>query len=616
MKFKFKKNLPSGLKGSDLARAIRILEKRDRKKIVVVVILQIFMGFLDLVGVALIGVLGALSINGIQSRPPGDRVAYFLSVLNLENFSFQAQIGIFAVLATVILMIRTASSIFFARKVLFFLSSRGALISEKLLERLLSQSSIELQNRTSQSTVYAVTSGVTNITLGIIGTSINMIADASLLFVLSFGLFLVDTYVALGTLVTFSLIAFTLHMLLQKRAKRLGELQAELSIRSNEKLMEVLLTFRENLVRDRRGYYSKEIGKIRYELADVLAEASFMPNISKYVIEISVFVAALVLGATQFLLQDASHAIATLAIFLAAGTRIAPAVLRVQQGAIVIKGSIGSARETLDLFQELPEYNDSNQVDNSISQSHDGFEPKVEINLLNFRYKESSDFSITNLNLEILPGQVIAIVGPSGSGKTTLVDLILGAIKPNSGVIKISGKDPLLTIKQWPGAIGYVPQDVAVVNGSIRQNLGIGFDEGDVTDMQSIRALSQSSLTSLVDSSPLGLETQVGERGTQLSGGQRQRLGIARALLTNPSLLVLDEATSALDAQTELLISDSIQKLKGKVTLIMVAHRLSTVRNADQVLYMESGQVVARGTFDEVRSLVPNFDAQAELMGL
>ncbi|CAM8620174.1 MdlB ABC-type multidrug transport system, ATPase and permease components [Candidatus Planktophila versatilis] len=616
MKFKFNMNLLPGLKSSDLARAISILEKKDRKKIVLVVFLQIFMGFLDLVGVALIGVLGALSINGIQSRPPGDRVAFFLSALNLDNFSFQAQIGIFAVLATVILMIRTAFSIFFARKVLFFLSSRGALISEKLLERLLSQSAIELQNRTSQSTVYAVTSGVTNITLGIIGTSINMIADVSLLFVLSFGLFLVDTYVALGTLVTFSLIAFTLHMLLQKRAKRLGELQAELSIRSNEKLMEVLLTFRENLVRDRRGYYSKEIGKIRYELADVLAEASFMPNISKYVIEISVFVAALALGATQFLLQDASHAIATLAIFLAAGTRIAPAVLRVQQGAIVIKGSIGSARETLDLFQELPELNNLSQVNNLLPQSHLGFEPKIEIKSINFRYKESTGFSIANLNLEISPGQVIAIVGPSGSGKTTLIDLILGAIEPDSGSIKISGYDPLLTIKQWPGSIGYVPQDVAVVNGSIRQNLGIGFDAGDVSDEQSIRVLSQSSLTSLIDSSPLGLEAQVGERGTQLSGGQRQRLGIARALLTNPSLLVLDEATSSLDAQTELLISESIQKLKGKVTLIMVAHRLSTVRNADQVLYMDNGQVVARGTFEEVRSLVPNFDAQAELMGL
>lgn len=616
MKFKFNTNIAKKLKSSDFAHAIRILEDRDRKKIFLVVFIQIFMGLLDLVGVALIGVLGALSINGIQSRPPGERITNFLNLLNLENFSFQEQIGIFALLATIILMIRTAFSIFFARKVLFFLSSRGALISEKLLERLLSQSAIDLQNRTSQATVYAVTSGVTNITLGIIGTSINVIADASLLFVLSLGLFLVDTYVALGTLVTFSLIAYTLHILLQKRAKRLGERQAELSISSNEKLMEVLQTFRENLVRDRRGYYSKEIGKIRYELADVLAEASFMPNISKYVIEISVFVAALVLGATQFLLQDATHAIATLAIFLAAGTRIAPAVLRIQQGAIVIKGSIGSARETLELFRELPVFSDLGAVNNAISEAHNGFEPKIEIHSLSFKYKPGSEFSIANLNLEILPGQVIAIVGPSGSGKTTLIDLILGAIKPDSGEIKISGKDPLSTIRQWPGAIGYVPQDVAVVNGSIRQNLGIGFDAREVSNEQSMRVLNQSSLTSLIDSFPLGLETQVGERGSQLSGGQRQRLGIARALLTNPSLLVLDEATSALDSQTELLISESIQKLKGKVTLIMVAHRLSTVRTADQVLYMDNGQVIARGTFEEVRSLVPNFDAQAELMGL
>lgn len=616
MMFELKSRLKQIRKDSDFMRAINILEKRDKKKILLVVALQIFMGFLDLAGVALIGVIGALSVNGIQSRPPGDRVSYFLSAAHLEKFSLQIQIAVFAVVATVILLARTALSIIFARKVLFFLSSRGALISERLLERLLSQSAIELQSRTSQSTVYAVTSGVTNITMGIIGTSINMIADASILLILSLGLFIVDPIVALGTLFTFSLIGFTLHVLLQKRAKRLGECQAELSIRSNEKLMEVLLTFRENLVRDRRSYYSKEVGKIRYELADVLAEATFMPNISKYVIEISVFVAALCLGATQFILQDASRAIATLTIFMAAGTRIAPAVLRVQQGAIMIKGSIGSARETLALFETLPQYKIFGEISSSLPQSHPGFQPKIEISSLNFQYKDNAGFTITNLNLEISPGQIVAIVGPSGSGKTTLIDLILGAIQPDSGSIKISGYDPHSAIRLWPGAIGYVPQDVAIVNGTIRQNLGIGFDPREVSDEQSADALRQSSLTSLVDSSPQGIDAQVGERGAQLSGGQRQRLGIARALITNPSLLVLDEATSALDAQTELLISDSIQKLRGKVTMILVAHRLSTVRNADQVIYFDNGQVLARGTFEQVRSRVPNFDAQAQLMGL
>jgi ABC-type multidrug transport system fused ATPase/permease subunit len=174
----------------------------------------------------------------------------------------------------------------------------------------------------------------------------------------------------------------------------------------------------------------------------------------------------------------------------------------------------------------------------------------------------------------------------------------------------------LEAIAKWPGAISYVPQDVMVVNGSIRENVALGYPLEAARDELVNSALSIASLSDFVANLPEGLDTNLGERGGKISGGQRQRIGIARALFTKPKLLVLDEATSALDGDTEESISSDIQKLKGSTTVVLIAHRLSTVRDADLVLYMDKGEIVARGTFEEVRNAVPDFDRQAKLMGL
>jgi ABC-type bacteriocin/lantibiotic exporter with double-glycine peptidase domain len=192
----------------------------------------------------------------------------------------------------------------------------------------------------------------------------------------------------------------------------------------------------------------------------------------------------------------------------------------------------------------------------------------------------------------------------------------LGVLKPDHGEVIISSVSAIDAVSKWPGAISYVPQDVLIVDGTIRHNVALGFPPATVDNHRVLSAIEDAALGEFVKSLPNGLDTQVGESGAKLSGGQRQRLGIARALYTNPKLLVLDEATSALDGETELLVTDSIQKLKGRVTVVLIAHRLSTVRNADIVIYMQSGQVQAVGTFDEVRKQIPNFDHQAHLMGL
>ena len=574
------------------------------------------MSALDLLGVLAIGLLGALSVTGLQSDIPGDRVSAALRVLHLSNSTFQTQALVLAVSAMMLLIGRTVLSIFFTRRILLFLSRRGAKISSNLIARLLSQPLLAVQARTTQEMLYAVTRGVELIVLQVIATVVALASDLSLLLVMGIGLFLVDPTTAFGTFAVFLLIGYFLYRFMHVRAGVLGIKSSELNILSNEKIVEIFGSYRESVVRNRRDYYAREIGKLRFGLANVSAETFFMPYVSKYVIETTVILGAILIGAAQFILQDTAHAVATLSVFLAAGTRIAPAVLRLQQGSILMRGAMGQAEPTLELINELGDAPIIENVDDDLDVVHDGFESKIQIEGAFLTYPNRPTPAIFNITLSIPSGTSVAFVGPSGAGKTTIIDVLLGVLKPDAGKVLISGLPPLLAVAKWPGAVSYVPQDVVIAAGTIRENVALGYPPEAATDELVMSALKVAHMDEFVADLPAGLDTPVGERGAKISGGQRQRLGIARAMFTRPHLLVLDEATSSLDAETEASIALAINALKGSTTVVMIAHRLSTVRNADMVVYLSEGKVMAMGSFDEVRNQVTDFDRQAKLMGL
>lgn len=601
---------------TNLWRSTRILSRNDQRKIGAVIFLQIAFSILDLIGVALIGVIGALAIRGVSSQQPGDRVSTALKVLNLDNQDFQMQVAILALAATTLLVLRTVLSILFTRRTLRFLARRGASITENLFERLLSQSLMGIQKRSSQESLYALTNGVSVIVIGILGTIVAVISDSALLIVLSVGIFIVDPTTAIMATIFFGLMGLIMYKSLHGRVRTLGMDDYKLTVSSNERILEVLSAYRESVVKNRRNYYVKEIGELRQRLANVQAELSFIPYISKYVIETAVILGAVLIGGFQFIINDASRAVATLAIFLAAGTRIAPAVLRVQQGAILIKGNLAVATPTLDLIEELSLLQSKLSPDSDFVLSHQGFVGSVELRGTSFKYPGTQTAALNDVNLRLEPGEHAVIVGSSGAGKTTLVDVILGVIDSQKGSVAISGMKPLEAILTWPGAIAYVPQDVLISNSTIRENITMGYETLTVPDIAIWEALKLAQLDELVRGLPEGLNSLVGDRGAKISGGQRQRLGIARALLTKPKLLVLDEATSSLDGETEANISEGLSSLEGEVTVILIAHRLSSVRNSKKVIYMHEGNVLCQGDFDFVRNQVPDFDKQAKLMGL
>jgi ABC-type multidrug transport system fused ATPase/permease subunit len=603
-------------KFTEIKKVLILLEKKDQLKLFAVLIVNTILAFLDLFGVALIGVTSAILIRGLQGLSAGDQVSRFLEILNLDGLPQRNLMVLLGGTAIFFFIMKTILSVYFLRRTLRYMSIRNAQTSSSLVSKMLNRPVERIFSKSIQHQIYNVTIGVERLVGGAVTSLVVIASDVALLLVILIGLMLVDPVTSIGTFFVFTGIGYLLYFLLHKRVAILNSRSTYESIYFNQKVSEGINSFRDLFIKGGREFYVNEIRKTKMKLAGYDAEIKFIPFISKYTIEISVILGIAVVAGIQFYLFDSNRAIAVISVFLAASTRIAPAIIRLQQNIIAVKSSLSAAKPTFDLIAELKGVEELEKSETLISINHLDFIPRVSLKNLKFTYSDAINDTIQDISLEISEGKFIAFVGPSGGGKSTLVDLVLGLLAPSSGSITISGLRPNDAIKKWPGSIGYVPQDVFIENSTVKENICLGFNPELVSDELVWQALKLAELSGFVKGLEGQLSYRISDAGKNLSGGQRQRLGIARALLTKPKIVIFDEATSALDAETENRVSESILKLTGDCTVIFIAHRLSVVRSADMIYYIDKGRIVNQGTFEELRKLNADFNNQANFMGI
>ena len=603
--------------------ALGLLSKRDRRLLGVSVGIQMSTAFLDLVGVLLLGLVGALAVTVVQSQPAPGAVTTLADFLGLGDLSGQQLVLVFAASAAVVLLTKSVLSSYLTRRVLIFLANRQALVSARLTKELLSRPLTFIQKRSSQQTAFALIQGASAATIQILGQMVIAATEIALLVVLAVALLILDPLVTIGAIAFFGLVAFILQKAMGGWAARIGTTAALADIASLNAIQEAVSAYREVSVSNRRDFYVNRIGKFRWQAAKVAADQAFIGMLPKYIFEGALVVGGFALAGVLFATQDSVVAVGTLALFLAAASRVMPALLRLQGAVLTLRGAAGTAGPTFELARDLDnpldipeEVPDGVGIKAALREGHGDFTAEIMLQDVSVTYPGTNTPALQGVSLRIKPGESLALVGKSGAGKSTLADVILGVLDPDQGVAQIDGVLPGEAINRWPGAVSYVPQEVLLANDSIRCNVALGLPESAIDDELVWEALKRAHLDEYLRDQREGLDTQVGEGGLRLSGGQRQRLGVARALYTRPRLLVLDEATSALDAETEAAITDTIHQLEGSVTTVVIAHRLSTVRNVSHMIYLEEGVPVALGCFDEVRKQVPALERQASLLGL
>lgn len=368
---------------------------------------------------------------------------------------------------------------------------------------------------------------------------------------------------------------------------------------------EVKLMGREDHVLDR--FSRPNMGSARYRAW--LALVVQVPRlVGEVAILASIFVVVAYMIATEG--RPVAEAIPVLAIFAAGAMRILPSANRLVGGANHIRRSLVAVD---NLYRDIQAIG---PVETQPSAAADfAFSGDIDIQNLSFRYESRDDPSLVDVSLKIAKGETVALVGPSGAGKTTLADMIMGLHVPDSGKISVGGVDIRNNLRGWRSLFGYVPQTIAIMDDSLRRNIAFALPDHEIDEERVMAACGLAQLSDVIETLPEGLDSKVGDNGIRLSGGQRQRTGIARALYSDPEILVLDEATSALDNETENEFRRAIESLRGIKTLIIIAHRLSTVRTADRIFLMNDGRVVDSGSFEDLYGRNESFRRNVDLDG-
>ncbi len=594
-----------------VSKSLAFLTQRERVKYFTLVGLRALVSFLDLLGILAIGFLATSIALFVTLGSAPNRAIEFsgltLSAVTAQTLPFVA----FAIL--LLFLTKAVLSILLTRALALFLAGIEARAAQQVASAAFGQGLADARKFTKEEIYFAVQSGspaAFNYVLNSVGT----IVAEGLLFVLVIGAFFtVDPLSAVGAIVYFGLIALVIQIFVGRLLHSAATKNAEGIVEANSVIGDFSEVLREATIIEKKNFFLEKLYVARVKAASSFASQFVLTGMPRYIVETALLIAIAAFVLAQSVAGDLVSAAATVGVFLSGGLRLTASLLPLQAALLTIKQAVPQANKALDLlFRTSALSPDSNPQQKSTSNGP----VSVQLNNVTFQYPGSTQSALDGVTLMVEPGNQIALIGPSGSGKSTIADLITGLLEPSNGQVLIDSKPPKSTISATPGKIGYVPQKPGIVSGSILENIALGVPEESVDSELLKQAISDAHLTDVIDQLPDGIHTDLGKRRDELSGGQLQRIGLARALYTKPGLLVMDEATSALDADSENEINKALDEMRGKVTVVLIAHRLNTVQRSDRVFLIEGGKISASGEFPELLRSNSTVQALAKLMAI
>jgi ATP-binding cassette, subfamily B, bacterial PglK len=588
---------------SSIRDAWALVPRRERRQLQLISVYGILIAALDTFALLLIYAL----INLLSNQGATGYAGKLIHLLNL-NASDQYR--------TALILLGITAGLFITRSVLSVLGlwlSLGIVYSAeaKLLTRLLVGHAYAPQlmrlERNSSETLRTVLDSVDRVMNGVVFSSVSLVANVAIAIAVFVGLFLSSPLVAVTISVYFTLVAFGWVYGVRNGLARHGRRAQELQQERYQLVLQGIGATKELQLRGRSVVFAKEASAATRGILAAMRVGNITSLSLRYVLETSLVFGAVLVVAAAGLTGGRASVLPAIGLVLAGAFRLLPALgqMLTLTNQVQFSGpAIGFAERELETFGAFAdEERKSEALDPPLR-----LQKELRLENVGFSYPTRPQPVLRDVSLVVRPGESVGIVGPTGTGKSTLLDIILGMLEPERGHITVDGAPLGERRGAWQLSIGYVPQDVYLIDDSLRANVALGWLGDEIDDERVVEAVRLAGLEEVVAGLPDGFETFLGERGVRLSGGQRQRVGIARALYTRPSVLVLDEATSNLDHMTEHRIVETLASLRGGVTMIVVTHRTASVHHCDQIVYLEDGRVRSAGTFDEIKAAVPEFD--------
>ena len=575
-----------------IKKIIKILSYQERKQAMIILIITLIMALLDMIGVASIMPFLAVLANPeiVETNVVLYKLFIFFEFETKNDFVFFLGCSAF-----ILLVFSLAFKTFTTYVQLRFALMHEYRLSKRLLEGYLSQPYKWFLNRNSAKISKSILSEVSAVTNGCLMPIISLVTQAAVAIAIISLLFFVDPVVAIIVSLIFGITYSLLYRAVSSFVNKLGIVRTETNEKRFTVISEAFGAFKEVKVGGLESFFINHFSGPAKSFAQSEAKAAIVKQLPRYGLEMIAF-GGMLLVILYLISQRGSFidAIPILALYAFAGYRFMPAIQQIYSSLTQVRfmgpvlDSIYSDMISLDKKIEI---NDNKKIE---------FKNSIKLNNVFFTYPNETNPAIKNINLNIQCKKKIGIVGETGSGKTTTVDLILSLLKPEKGSLTVDGIEINDQNRhRWQNIIGYVPQQIYLSDNSIAENIAFGIKKEEI-NYKTIENVSKiSNLHEFINNDLKdGYQTIVGERGVRLSGGQRQRIGIARALYRKPQVLIFDEATNALDNLTEQSVIQSIQNIENDITIIMIAHRLNTVRNCDDIFLLEKGGLIAQGSYE------------------